>query len=205
MAISDDTDPAVSSPAPRDTGRERVSRAAYELFSRDGIRAVGVDAIIAHAGTAKMTLYRNFPSKNDLILDFLRHREERWVRQWLIREVMHRASRPADRLLAIFDVFADWFAHPDFEGSAFLATMLEFRDRQHPVGRAAVEHLAYIRAFLHELAAAAGVADPDALSRQWHILMHGSIMAAHEGDTQASLRAREVGELLLAKYGIAFG
>ena len=54
------------------SGRERVSRAAYELFSREGIRAVGVDAVTARAGTAKMTLYRNFPSKDDLVLDFLR-------------------------------------------------------------------------------------------------------------------------------------
>src|SRR5690348_12323025 len=50
----------------QDSGRERISRAAYELFSREGVRAVGVDAVIARAGTAKMTLYRNFPSKDDL-------------------------------------------------------------------------------------------------------------------------------------------
>ena len=64
----------------QDSGRERISRAAYELFSRDGVRAVGVDAVIARAGTAKMTLYRNFPSKDDLIVDFLRRREELWTR-----------------------------------------------------------------------------------------------------------------------------
>src|ERR1700722_18144423 len=101
MTISDDTDPAVSSPAPRDTGRERVSRAAYELFSRDGIRAVGVDAIIARAGTAKMTLYRNFPSKNDLIIDFLQRRERLWTREWLETESRHRGETPRQQLLAI--------------------------------------------------------------------------------------------------------
>src|SRR5438093_2301590 len=53
-----------------DSGRERLNRAAYELFSREGVRSVGVDAVIARAGTAKMTLYRNFPSKDDLILEF---------------------------------------------------------------------------------------------------------------------------------------
>ena len=62
----------------QDSGRERISRAAYELFSREGVRAVGVDAVIARAGTAKMTLYRNFPSKDDLIIEFLRRREQLW-------------------------------------------------------------------------------------------------------------------------------
>jgi AcrR family transcriptional regulator len=188
-----------------DSGRERIRRAAYDLFSEQGIRAVGVDTVIAKAGVAKMTLYRNFPSKNDLVLDFLRRREERWTNQWLIGEVMRRATQPADRLLAVFDVFSDWFGRPDFEGCAFLATMLEFRDREHPVGRAAVEHLASIRAFLRDLAQAAGAADPDGLARTWHILMKGSIMAAHEGDAQAGRRAREVGELVLAAQGISAG
>ena len=86
MTISDEPGPDTLSPATRDTGRERVGRAAYELFSKDGIRSVGVDAIIAHAGTAKMTLYRNFPSKNDLIIDFLQRREQLWTREWLEEE-----------------------------------------------------------------------------------------------------------------------
>jgi hypothetical protein len=81
--------------------------------------------------------------------------------------------------------------------------MLEINDRQHPVGRASIEHLANIRLFLRELAAAAGIDDPDAFARQWHILMKGSIMAAHEGDAQAGRRARELGELLLAKHAIS--
>src|ERR1700728_1726870 len=107
------------------SGRERLRRAAYDLFSRHGVRAIGIDTVIAEAGTAKMTLYRNFPSKDDLILDFLRNREQRWTREWLIAEVMERADNPVGRLLAIFDVLSDWFAKPDFEGCAFLTTMLE--------------------------------------------------------------------------------
>jgi AcrR family transcriptional regulator len=186
-----------------ESGRDRIRRAAYELFSRNGVRAVGVDTVIAKAGIAKMTLYRNFPSKDDLILDFLCRREELWTNQWLIAEVRRRADQPARRLLAIFDVFSDWFERPDFEGCAFLTTMLEINDRQHPVGRASIEHLANIRLFLRELAAAAGIDDPDAFARQWHILMKGSIMAAHEGDAQAGRRARELGELLLAKHAIS--
>jgi AcrR family transcriptional regulator len=185
----------------QDSGRERVSRAAYELFSREGVRTVGVDAVIARAGTAKMTLYRNFPSKDDLILDFLRRREQLWTRDWLEAESQRRGGTPRDRLLAIFDVFSEWFSRPDFEGCSFLTTMIEVNDREHPVHQAAVGHLANIRGYIESLAADAGIRDADAFARKWHILMKGSIMAAHEGDTAAAARARELGELLLKEHG----
>ena len=184
-----------------DSGRERVRQAAYELFSRDGVRAVGVDAVIARAGTAKMTLYRNFPSKNDLILDFLRRREQRWTREWLMAESRRRGETARDQLLAIFDVFAEWFAHPEFEGCSFLTAMIEVSDRDHPVHQAAVGHLANIRGYIESIAAEAGIQDTDSFARKWHILMKGSIMAAHEGDTAAAARAREVAELLLREHG----
>ena len=202
MTISDQPQPASLSPARRDTGRERVGRAAYELFSKDGVRAVGVDAIIAHAGTAKMTLYRNFPSKNDLIIDFLQRRERLWTREWLEAESRHRGETPRQQLLAIFDVFSEWFARPDFEGCSFLTTMIEVSDEEDPIRQAAVQHLANIRDYLRRLAAEAGIADADSFARKWHILMKGSIMAAHEGDTRAADRAREMGELLLREYGV---
>jgi len=199
--MPDRENPGKRPPVARESGRERVSRAAYELFSRDGLRAVGVDAVIARAGTAKMTLYRNFPSKDDLILDFLRRREQLWTREWLEAESRRRGETPRQQLLAIFDVFSEWFSKPDFEGCAFLTTMIEINDPGHPVHQATVGHLANIRAYLAELAAAAGINDADAFARKWHILMKGSIMAAHEGDTAAAARAREIGELLLRDYG----
>jgi AcrR family transcriptional regulator len=186
---------------PSGSGRERVSRAAYELFSREGVRAVGVDAVIARAGTAKMTLYRNFPSKDDLILDFLRRREQLWTREWLEAESQRRGESPREQLLAIFDVFSEWFGQPDFDGCSFLTTMIEINDPDHPVRQAAVGHLANIRGYICRLAEAAGIDDADAFARKWHILMKGSIMAAHEGDTAAAARAREIGELLLREYG----
>ncbi len=185
-----------------ESGSERISRAAYELFSRHGVRDVGVDAVIARAGTAKMTLYRNFPSKNDLILDFLRRRERLWTEGWLQHESRTRGDGPADQLLAIFDLFDEWFRRPDFEGCPFLTTMIEVNDTQHPVHRASVAHLARIRAYLCDLAEASGVPDPGLLSRQWHLLMKGSIMAAHEGDTDAAAAARAVGVLLLRSHGL---
>jgi AcrR family transcriptional regulator len=184
------------------SGRERLARAAYELFSREGVRAVGVDAVIARAGTAKMTLYRNFPSKDDLIIEFLRRREQIWTREWLEAESTRRGETPSARLLAIFDVFAEWFSMPDFEGCSFLTTMIEVNDREHPVHQAAVQHLANIRGYIESLAAEAGIGETGSFARKWHILMKGSIMAAHEGDKAAAACAREMGELLLREYHV---
>ncbi|MEJ7826341.1 MAG: TetR/AcrR family transcriptional regulator [Solirubrobacteraceae bacterium] len=185
------------------SGRERVLDAAYDLFSRGGVRAIGVDTITAEANVAKMTLYRNFASKNDLALAFLALREERWTVGWVQGEVLRRASTPAGQLLAIFEIFSEWFAREDFEGCAFVTSLLEFDDRGDPVRQACVEHLANIRSFVCDLATAAGVADPQRFAVQWHILMKGSIVAAHEGDRDAALAARELGELLLARHGVA--
>jgi AcrR family transcriptional regulator len=183
-------------------GRERVLDTAYELFSRHGTRAVGVDRIIAESGAAKMTLYRNFASKDELILAFLERREERWTRAWLQAGVEARAATPAGRLLAIFDLFGDWFATEDFEGCAFITILLEMGTAEHPVRAACVRHLAEIRSFLAGLAEAAGVPDADAVACQWHILMKGSIVAATEGDTHAAARAQELGKLLLRHHGV---
>ena len=188
-------------PAP--SARERILETAYELFSRHGTRAVGVDTVIAESGVAKMTLYRNFRSKDELILAFLARREERWTRDWLQAEALRRGSTPAQQLLAIFDTFGEWFAREDFEGCSFVNVLLEIADREHAVRQASVVHLATIRGFVSELAAAAGIEDPDAFSRQWHILMKGSIVSAAEGDREAAARARELGALLLASHGVA--
>src|SRR5438552_11387299 len=96
--------------------RERILDAAYDLFSRHGVRAVGIDAIVERSGVARMTLYRHFASKDALVLAFLERREERWTRAWLQHEVERRSSDPRARLLAIFDVFDEWFQEADFEG-----------------------------------------------------------------------------------------
>jgi anti-anti-sigma factor len=179
------------------SGRERILTAAYELFSRSGVRAVGVDAITELAGVAKMTLYRNFKGKNELAMAFLQQCEERWLTDWVRAETQARATSPAQRLLAIFDIFTEWFERDDFDGSPFITLLLEFEDRDDPVRQACVRHLANVRGYLCELATEAGVAEPERFAAQWHILAHGSIIAAHEGDLDAAVKARELGILLL--------
>jgi AcrR family transcriptional regulator len=187
------------------SARERIDRTAYELFSRHGIRAVGVDTICARSGVAKMTLYRHYPSKDDLALAFLRRREELWTRSWLQQEVERRAHAPAERLLAVFDVFDKWFRRSDFEGCSFVKVLLEHDDRGHPVRKASEAHIETVRAFLRQLAADAGVRDADAFARQLQMVMMGSIVAAHAGDRDAARRAKDVALLLLARAGIKTG
>jgi AcrR family transcriptional regulator len=177
--------------------RERILSAAYELFSRWGIQAVGVDLIIARSGVARQTLYRHFSSKEDLVLAFLERREDVWTKDWLQGGVQERASDPRDRLLAIFDLFDEWFHRPDFEGCSFINVTLEHPDPADAIHRAGVSYLAGIRHFLEDLARRAGITDAESFAREWHILMKGSIVAALEGDRDAARRGQKVGSLML--------
>jgi AcrR family transcriptional regulator len=179
------------------SARERILDTAYDLFSRHGVRAVGVDRIIATSGVAKMSLYRHFKSKDTLVLAFLQEREQRWTMDWLHAEVIRRATDGPGRMLAIFDVFDEWFGQEDFEGCSFINVLLEFDEREHPIRLATTGHLANIRDLVRQFAQEAGVADPEAVACQWHILMKGSIVAAGEGDRQAARRAQDLGLLLL--------
>jgi AcrR family transcriptional regulator len=193
-----DTRPAGLGPRRGGRGaRERILDAAYELFSRHGIQAVGIDAVISRSGVARQTLYRHFTSKQDLVLAFPERREQEWTRRWLEGEVRRRADDPSSRLLAIFDVFDEWFGRADFEGCSFINVMLEHADPNDPVHRASVSYLAGIRRWLEDLARETGIADAQDFARQWHILMKGSIVAAGEGDRDAAQRAKRIGALLL--------
>jgi AcrR family transcriptional regulator len=187
------------------SARERIDQTAYELFSRHGIRAVGVDTVVAHSGVAKMTLYRHYVSKDKLALAFLCRREELWTRAWLQEEVERRAKTPGERLLAVFDTFDAWFRRSDFEGCSFAKALLEQSDPRHPVRNAAVRHIETIRALLRQWIKDAGVRNSDRFARQWQILMMGSIIAAYAGDLNAAKRARELGVLLLEREGIVIG
>ena len=191
-------------PEPRDgetaKARERILQAAYELFSQRGIRAVGTEEVLARAGVAKSTLYRHFRSKEELVLAFLQRREHRWTREFVEAEARRRGSTPREGLLAIFDVFDEWFHRDDFEGCSFINVLLEIGDLDSPLGKASSAHLEYIRSVVRTLAEEAGVQDSETFAHSWHILMKGSIVAAGEGDLLAARRARAMGEDLLDRY-----
>jgi AcrR family transcriptional regulator len=188
-----------TAPRGQSDARERILDSSYELFSRRGVRAVGVDEVIAHAGVAKATLYRHFRSKDDLVVAFLERREQRWTREWLETEARRRGSTPEEQLLAIFDVFDEWFRREDFEACSFINVLLEM-GAQHPVGRASVRHLENIRSVVRCLAEEAGLREPASFARSWHILMKGSIVAAAEGDSEAAHRGKALARMLVDKY-----
>lgn len=177
--------------------RERILSSAYDLFARHGIGATGIDAIVKRSGVSRMTLYRHFPSKTDLVLAFLDRRRALWTEGWLVEEVRARAEDPRERLLAIFDVFGDWFAREDFEGCSFINVLLETAASDDGLSQASAHQLELIREFIAGLAAEAGIRGTESFARQWHLLMKGSIVAAAEGDRDAASRAQELGRLLL--------
>ena len=185
---------------PRSQARKRILDAAYELFSTRGIRAVGVDEVIERAQVAKATLYRHFRTKDELVLSFLEQREELWTKDFVEAEARRRGSTPDERLLAIFDVFDDWFQQADYEGCSFINVLLETRDREHPVGNASAGYLANIRTIVRELAEEAGLRDTEAFALSWHLLMKGAIVQAAEGDRQAAQRAKTIARLVLDRY-----
>ena len=187
---------------PESAARERILETAYDLFSRRSVRAVGIDEVIDKAGVAKATLYRHFESKDELVLAFMQRREELWTKQWVDNGARDRGTTPEGRLLAIFDLFDEWFQESDFEGCSFVNVLLEFGDLEHPVGQASADHLTNIRMIVRALADEAGLRDADAFAHKWHILMKGSIVAAGEGDRQAAKRAQEIGRLLLDQYRV---
>lgn len=185
-------------PAPQATARrparERILETAYGLFARRGIRAVGIDEIIAHSGVAKATFYRHFPSKDALVLAYM----DRWyqVRHDAIEEAIAHAHGPDDALLAAFNVLDDWFSRGAAEVNTFLHVVIEFGPN-HPLGRAAMEHLVAIRGRLAALAAAAGLNDPEGFAWSFHILTKGAMVASIEGDHKAAARARSLARALI--------
>jgi len=179
---------------------ERILTTAYRLFTRRGIRAVGTDEVIAQSGVAKATLYRHFPSKNDLVLAVLQRREELWTLGLVEQQSRLRGDTPEEQLLAIFDVFHDWFQnHEDYDGCSFINVLLEL-GAAHPAGQASIHYLDNIRQILRERAEAAGLVDVDDFARSWHILMKGSIIAAAEGDLEAAQRAQAMGRALIERH-----
>ncbi|MFD9883406.1 TetR/AcrR family transcriptional regulator [Streptomyces alboflavus] len=179
--------------------RERILNAAYELFSQRGIRDVGVEEIMARSGVAKATLYRHFPSKDALVLAFLARREQRWTLGMVEAGARDRGRTPEERLLALFDVFDEWFHRDDFDGCSFVNVLLEMR-WGHPLGRASIQYLENIRAIVRSMAEEAGLRDTDSFARSWHILMKGSIISAAEGDADAARRAQAMARTLIEQH-----
>jgi AcrR family transcriptional regulator len=153
--------------------RQRILETASEMFYRDGIRAVGIDAIIARSGVAKMSLYRNFPSKDALVTAWLDNRNAFFWRRWDNAEAS-RAGEPRGQLEAILDMIAATTSHPKWRGCPFLNTGTEFPEPDHPARAVILANKRTVRARLRALAVAAAARDPDLLAQQLQLLIDGA-------------------------------
>lgn len=186
-----------SKKSPRPSARDRILAAASDLFYQEGTQNVGIDRIIAESGVAKMSLYNHFKSKDALITAWLQQRDESW-RVWFRETVASLAETPHERLLAIFDVLAQWFEQPDFRGCAFINSTVELVDPEHPGYQVAVGHQQAIATYVLELVKEADLPDPEVLTQQLLVVIEGSIVVAMmQGNADAARIAKQVAAALI--------
>jgi AcrR family transcriptional regulator len=182
--------------------RDLLVQVALRLFAKHGFHATGIDKIVAEAGVARMTLYKYFKSKDDLIVAALRLRDEDFL-IWITSYVEDHGGDAKARLLSTFDALEDWFrgkAFPavGFWGCAFINAAGEFADHDHPAHREAAEHKRKVLGFLRELIEEAGYEDAEALAHEFLLLQEGAIATAQvSGDPTSAARAKRVAEKLL--------
>ncbi|KLN60828.1 TetR family transcriptional regulator [Kiloniella spongiae] len=187
----------------RSKKRDHLVDVALGLFYTQGFHATGVEQIVSEAGVARMTLYKHFPSKDDLILAALERRDEQ-IRQWLL-EYMEAQGEPKNQLLAMYDALELWFndqAFPKhrFSGCMFINAVAEFSDFRHKVHEAAARHKAILTKEITGFVAKAGFANPDELAAELMLLKEGAIVTAQvSGDKKAARRAKKIAVKLLAE------
>lgn len=192
----------------RASKKEHLVETAVKLFGQEGFHATGIDRILQEAGVARMTLYKHFRSKEELIVAALRRRDEQF-RIWFKTFIERTGGSPAERLLASFDALEEWFAGKAFSGLPFtgcyfINASAEFSDHSHPVHRVAAEHKRLILEYLRLLASSAGARDPDSLAWSISLLHEGAIVTAQvSGDDNAAAGAKEIARLLMARQGVA--
>jgi AcrR family transcriptional regulator len=171
--------------------RERVLKTASRLFHREGIRAVGVDRIAAEADVGKMTLYRHFATKDELVVAVLEGRDGP-ARAALEAAMEHAGDDPRARLLAPFAMLEPWFASRGFRGCPFMNASLELHDPGHPARAVARRHKAATRDVFAVAAGEAGLADAEALADQLAVVFDGAIAQAQMREPAAVARAARV-------------
>lgn len=190
--------PAGTSSAKVSAKREALLSTAQELFARQGYRAVGIDTLLAEAGVAKMTLYKQFGSKEELIAAVLERLA--WeITSSLTARLATATGGSHGRILAVFDWLADWVRSPAFHGCLFLKAASEYPEPGDRPRQAAEAFKAGCRELLEEQCRELGIADPERLARQLHLLLEGALVLSFlERDPQAATHARDAAAVLLA-------
>jgi len=179
------------------SARDRILDASAELFGRYGVQAVGIDGIIDQAEVAKATLYKQFRSKDDLILAWLRGADARWL-DWFTEEVERRTDVPLERLTVVFDVLQEWFERDDFHGCAFQNCAAEVRVSDGPIRTEIRSYVQEVEDWLRRLIEAAQIPHADELAEQLRLLVAGSIWIAFiTGSSSPAAPARAAAMALL--------
>jgi AcrR family transcriptional regulator len=179
--------------------RQRILDTADRLFYAEGVRAVGIDRIIAESGAAKMTLYSHFRSKDDLILAVLQYREEQFT-AWFGRAMERHSDATGNRLGALFAALKEWFETPTFRGCAFINASVELADAGHPGSEFVRQHKARFHAFLANLIEDSLGKAAARLAPAIAVLIEGAIvMAVIEGSPRPADVARDAALLLLSQ------
>jgi len=178
--------------------RDKILATAGALFARDGVRAVGIDTIIAESGVAKMSLYRNFASKDELIAAWLEERNGAFWARWNRAMAVHPGA-PRAQLEAILDTVAARVAEPDWPGCPFLNTHVAFPGAEHRAIAVIHTHKRAVHAKLLELAESAGAMAPAVLADQLQMLIDGAYVVGKAlGPTGPVRSLAAAGRVLIA-------
>ena len=176
--------------------RQRVLDAAFRLFYARGIRAVGVDTIIAESGVAKATFYKHFPAKDDLVVAYLDKVDGIWSGQ-LHAAAQAAGPEPRDQLVGLFDALGTACRREGYRGCAFLNAAAESMPGT-PVHERTVAHKRDVREWVRGVAADAGATDPDGLARSLTLLLDGGLASgALDADPDAARWAQESARVLV--------
>jgi AcrR family transcriptional regulator len=179
------------------TKRDQLLETAWRLFYRDGYHATGIDRILADAGVAKMTLYKHFRSKEELILAVLKKRSDQFSESFS-RFLDAKKRAPERQLLAVFDWLLVWVNSKDFRGCVFQKAMAEFQDMHDPIHQAALAHKVAFHGEIRRLVLEAALANPKALADQLALLVEGAIVSSHaSGSPMPAVQAREAARTLI--------
>jgi AcrR family transcriptional regulator len=163
--------------SPQKSARERILETADDLFYREGIHAVGIDAIIEKSGVAKMSLYRSFASKDDLVAAYLKARGQRYW-QWWDGVMARNPNQPRRQLSDLFEAIAVRTRRPEFRGCAFLKAAAEFPEECAGARVVALAYKKELRKRLLKLCSTIGAHQPDVLSNQLLMLIEGAYSTA---------------------------
>jgi AcrR family transcriptional regulator len=156
--------------------KDQVFQTAARLFYQNGYRAIGVDTIAAESGIGKMTLYRHYPSKDDLIAAYLKDSDDVFWNYF--EQATIDAPTPREKLLVFFESLQEYVTTPACYGCPFLNVATEYPETDYPGHQVAIEHKQSVRARFRQLAKEAGAKKPDILADQLFLLMDGAYMAS---------------------------